>query len=342
MSHRHNHIWIALLALTLALLTGVFAQAQDSTDEPPTEATSEAGDEAVLEGPAEATEAASSAFPDTGRYAVNDVFGGEQRSYVIYIPDSYAEDGADEAYPLVFVLHGAGGSGQGMENFTGFNDLADQEHFIAVYPDGLGRVWNDGRQGDPRVAPVDDIGFMEYLIDFLSRNLNIDTNRVYSTGYSMGGMMSYRLGCESDRFAAVASVASTHPEYLLESCFAAPPIPVMVVVGTDDRVVPWVGVSGGYISAFNTLRFWSEHNECQTASDMEFLPDLDPEDGTLVVHQTSTDCTDDADVELYGVYGGGHNWPGHPLNVEVDLGLASMDFDATAAIWEFFAAHPKA
>jgi polyhydroxybutyrate depolymerase len=339
MCERHSLKVFMMLAALFALLTGAAAYAQDATDEPTAEATLEATDEPTVEVTPEATDETRSAFPDTGRFAVNDVFDGVQRSYIVYIPDSYAN--ADEAYPLIFVLHGAGGSGQGTENFTAFNDLADEENFIVVYPDGLGRVWNDGRQGDPRVAPVDDVGFMEYLIDFLSANLNIDTQRIYATGYSMGGMMSYRLGCESDRFAAVASVASTHPEYLLESCFVAPPIPVMVIQGTDDRVVPWVGVSGGYISAFNTVRFWAEHNECQTASGMEFLPDLDPEDGTLVIHESRTNCTDNADVELYGVYGGGHNWPGHPINVDFDLGLTTMDLDATAAIWEFFAAHER-
>ena len=276
-------------------------------------------------------------FPGPGSYTVRQPFPEGQRSYRVYIPPSYSDDG--DPFPLVVVMHGAGGTGADTEAFTGFNDLADQENFIAVYPDGLNHVWNDGRSGDPRINNVDDVHFLDNLVQYMEKMLHIDANRVYAAGYSMGGMMAYRLACAlPDRFAAVASVASTMPIYLLEICDATVPIPVIVFQGTDDPIVPWTGIPNGYLSAAQTIGFWGNHNQCIGGFLVESLPDSEPTDHTLVMRQSLKDCT--ADMMLYGVYWGGHTWPGHPINV-AELGQTSQDVDATALIWEFFNDHAK-
>jgi polyhydroxybutyrate depolymerase len=227
-----------------------------------------------------------------------------------------------------------------MESMTGFDDLADKENFIVVYPDGLNNVWNDGRRGDPRISNVDDVHFLENGVQFIEKMLNIDANKVYAAGYSMGGMMAYRLACAlPSRFAAVASVASTMPIYLLDICDSTVPVPVIVFQGTDDPIVPWMGIPNGYLSAAQTIGFWGNHNQCTGGFVVENLPDTDPTDHTLVMRQQLKDCT--ADMVLYGVYWGGHTWPGHSMNI-AELGQTSQDIDASALIWEFFNAHGKA
>ena len=300
--------------------------------------------EADLKGTPEATAestlppGAFANFPGPGSYTVRQPFPEGQRSYRVYIPPSYSDTG--DPFPLVIVMHGAGGTGANMESITGFDALADKENFIAVYPDGLNNVWNDGRQGDPRISNVDDVHFLDNAVQFVEKMLHVDPNRVYASGYSMGGMMAYRLACAlPNRFAAVASVASTMPFYLLDVCTDSAPIPVMVIQGTDDPIVPWTGITNAYLSAAQTIGFWGDHNQCTGGFTVESLPDTVPTDHTLVMRQQLKQCK--ADMVLYGVYWGGHTWPGHPINV-AELGQTSQDVDATALIWDFFNAHPKA
>ena len=179
--------------------------------------------------------------------------------------------------------------------------------------------------------------FLEDVVDFMGGSLHVDPLRVYATGYSMGGMMAYRLGCERpDRFAAVGSVASTMPIYLLNRCDGSAPIPVLVFQGTDDPVIPWAGIENAYLSAALTLGFWGYHNQCQGDFAVEGLPDADPTDHTLVMRQTLTECA--ADMTLYGIYWGGHTWPGHPISAR-GLGQTTNDIDATVLTWEFFREH---
>src|SRR5690606_34234208 len=117
---------------------------------------------------------------------------------------------------------------------------------IAVYPDGISGVWNDNRSGSAQLREIRDVAFIEQMIDFLMSKLNIDERRVYATGHSMGAMMSYRLACElPERVAAVAGVASTMPEYIAPLCADMTPVPVMIIQGTDDMVIPWTGYMAG-------------------------------------------------------------------------------------------------
>lgn len=330
-----NRICVAAL---LALVMAGSVAAQENTPEPTVEGTPEMSAEATPEATAESTlpPGATTTFPGAGTYTVHQQYGEFERSFRVYLPTGY--DASDDPVALVIVMHGAGDSGAGAESFTGFNALADQEKFIVVYPDGVNNVWNDGRIGDPRISAVDDVRFLEGVIRFMEQRLNIDLSRVYAAGYSMGGMMSYRLGCELPyRFAAVASVASTMPVYLIDRCTGTAPIPVLVFQGTEDPVVPWVGIPSGYLSAAQTIGFWGVHNGCTIDFAIEPLPDAVPEDYTLVMRQQLTTCV--ADVALYGIYFGGHTWPGHPFNASVQLGQTTRDIDATALIWEFFSSH---
>jgi polyhydroxybutyrate depolymerase len=306
---------IILVLLVILLLGNISHQ---ETDEP----------EATPEATAEPT----SNFPGAGSYTIQDTIGNLERTYRIYIPDSA------EPMPLVIVLHGAGGTGAWIESFSGFNDLADEEKFAVVYPNGINRVWNDGRVGDTRIGNIDDVGFMTKIIDFLSEKLDIEG--VYVAGYSMGGMLSFRLACEMpDTINAIASVASTFPEYLVTACADTAPVSVLIIQGTDDPVVPWAGVRGGYLSAVNSLTYWANHNGCTIGSEISVQDDVDTGDHTRILREGFSACDDNADVTLYGIFYGGHTWPGRPFEAPFQLGLTSADMDATQAIWAFFAAH---
>jgi polyhydroxybutyrate depolymerase len=322
-----------ILIVLLLGFTGMI-YAQDETPEATEEATAEVTPEIAPEATIEPVE-----FPGPGAYTLRGNIGRFERVYRVYIPDSYAP--ANDPVPLLFVFHGAGGTGTNIASISGFTNLADQEGFIAIFPDGVNTIWDDGRPPDPNIGPVDDLRFVSIMLETLTRSLNIDHTRIYAAGYSAGGMFSYRLGCEmADYFAAVASVASTFPEYLVNNCDNTPPVPVLIIQGTDDPVIPWVGVRGGYLSAAASLDYWQTHNGCITVTDITPQADADSDDNTRILTQGRTDCENGADVLLYGIFFGGHTWPGHPIDAPFDLGSTSMDIDATQVIWDFFVAHP--
>jgi len=305
----------------------------EATAEPTIKPTQEATTEATAESTSEATAEATAAprFEVPGTYAVRQPVLNLVRQYIVHVPAKYFE--MKEPVPLLLVLHGAGGTGQGIESYSGFDALSDKEGFIVAYPDGINTAWNDDRGDESSI--IDDVGYLSHLIDSVAEKANIDLNRVYAAGYSRGGMMSYRLGCVlPTKFAAVASVASTFPMYLLLACQNAPPKAVMIIQGTDDPVVPWMGIDTAYFSASDSLKFWGQHNRCAVLGPIKEAVDLSPLDGTRLLIQEGSKCQQP--IVLYSVFHGGHTWPGHPVQAPFDLGLTSMDFDAAVAIWDFF------
>jgi len=327
---------VMFLVLPLSALLMRPLVAQEATPETTAEPTAEAT-------PEELPPNVLLDFPGPGSYTIQLQIDGIPRTSGVYIPTSY--ETTPGAFPLVVALHPAGGTGYQMEGMSGWTELAEEENFIVIFPDGYNNVWNDGRLGDARIADLNDAGFINAAINFMSDKLNIDQTRIYSMGYSMGGMLSFRLACQMpDRLAAIASVASTMPEYVLPYCSTGETMPVLIIQGTDDQVVPWAGLARqgmGYLSANASLDFWTTQNGCQTVSAIQPQPDLDPNDGSIVMLQTASDCTANADVALWGVFFGGHTYPGH-VSGPVSLGSVNMDIDATRVVWDFFAAHPRA
>jgi polyhydroxybutyrate depolymerase len=267
-------------------------------------------------------------------------YGGMERTYLLHLPQAY--DGK-ESLPVLFVFHGGGGQGKGMARLTHMNDVADERGFIAVYPDGIDNNWNDGR---PEVNPgVDDVGFISALIDELSEKYAVDTQRIYSTGISNGGMFSFRLACElSDKIAAVAPVAALMGEVLSRSCSPPQPVPVMLVIGTDDPLVPWEGGKiggrladrGRALSEAATVSFWVKVDGCAQTPVVTYLPDRSPSDGTRVRCETHPSGQDGCEVVVLVVEGGGHTWPGGLQYMrEATIGRTSRDIDASVVIWEF-------
>ncbi len=283
-------------------------------------------------------------------YASSISSGGLQRTYNIHISSAYDKT---RPTPLLIVLHGGGGNGQGMIKLANFNAIADRENFIVVYPDGFEKHWNDGRgvQWQAQIENVDDVGFISALIDYLSSELNIDAKKVYVTGISNGGMMSHRLGCElSQKIAAIAPVASNIPVNMESVWAPSRPVPVLIINGTDDPLERWDGgeirlgrnTFGVVLSVSDTVKFWVEKDQCSLSPTITQLPDKDRSDGTIVRKEVYGGCENGAEVVLYAIEGGGHTWPGGPQYLPgFIIGRTSRDFDASEVIWQFFKEHPS-
>ena len=188
------------------------------------------------------------------------------------------------------------------------NDVADSAEFIVVYPNGAGpnNSWNIGVSESPN---INDVGFINALIDTLSKHYSIDTTRIYSCGLSMGGFMSNRLACElSNRIAAIASVAGTMARSISNTCSPNHSMPVLLINGTADPIVPYTG-DLQRLAVDTVLAKWANFNLC-TQSDTITMPNLDTLDGCTVQKISFTHCSDSAHVILYKIINGGHTWPG--------------------------------
>jgi polyhydroxybutyrate depolymerase len=285
--------------------------------------------------------AAGAARDDSGTM----LSGGVTRTYLIHIPASY--DGR-RAIPLVLVFHGGGGQPPGMVWISGMNDAADRHGFIAVYPAGLNRQWKDGRTA--ALNPPSDVAFIDALIHKLESDYRIDSRRVYATGISNGAFFSFRLACDlGDEIAAIAPVSGSLPVGFHDAC-KNEPVSVMMINGTDDHLVLYNGgrvggpfvAQGDSIPVAQTFSIWAKSDGCAQTPRTAKVPDADPNDGTTTAIQVFDGCRNGTSVQLYTVTGGGHTWPGGPQYLPPAIvGLVSRDFDASEAMWQFFAAHPR-
>lgn len=275
--------------------------------------------------------------------------GETNRGYMVFLPDGPRPSGS--GLPLVVILHGGGAPAELMVMYSRFNEIAVRENFAIAYPRGLGRWWNDGRIIDGRgETDADDVGFIRAVVADIGAAVKpIDRSRVYAAGISNGGFMSLRLACEAaDLFAAVAPVAATMPAEFGARCQPAKPVAVLIINGTADHMVPYVGghartgdrQRGAIWSTERTVAFWARHNRCATPADMRVLPDLDPEDGSRVIESTYRGCAG-SPVKLLRIEGGGHTWPGGAEGLPASMvGTTNQDVDASEAIWEFFKSAP--
>lgn len=254
---------------------------------------------------------------------------GLVRDYRLYVPATYS---AGTPVPLVFNLHGYTSDNLQQEFYGDFRPIADTANFIIAHPngtlDGLGnRHWDTFGLGQ-----VDDLGFIAALIDTISAHFSIDPDRVYSTGMSNGGFMSYDLACyRSDRFAAIASVTGTMIAPRLAGCQAGHPTPVMQVHGTADPTVNYNGGSG-LVPIETLVAHWVQFNACAPAPVITAVPNVVTTDGCTAEHYLYSSGSAGSTVEFFKVIGGGHTWPGTPFTI----GVTNQDFSASKEIWRFF------
>jgi len=230
---------------------------------------------------------------------------GNTRSYWLYKPDGITNA------PLVLILHGIGGNGEGMMHMTGFNDIAENEGFIAVYPQGDQNTWD--YLGDT------DVEFISALLDTLNSDYTINQDRIYVCGFSVGGMMSHRLACcMGDQFAAIASVAGLCDIY---HCPFTQPIGILNIHGMDDETAPYENME-------TTIDFWVDHNECSTHP---IVADPYPPGNTDSTYFKESFISQTTDTEVVLITGreDQHVWP-----MSVSGGI-----NASEEIWHFFTRH---
>ncbi|SOD99996.1 polyhydroxybutyrate depolymerase [Blastococcus haudaquaticus] len=257
------------------------------------------------------------------------VIGDDERTYRIHRPADLPPEPA-----LVLVLHGAGGSARQAEESYGWPALADREGFLVAHPDGMHRTWNAGGGCCGRAAAQDvhDVAFLTAVVDDVARRTNVDMDRVFVTGMSNGGMMSYTLACSTDVVAAIAPVAGT----MLGDCADPAPVSVLHLHGTADAVVRMDGEPGERLADVDpppvddVVEFWRSVDRCLEPAEVS-------EDR---VRRSVSGCADGRSVELVTVDGAGHQWPGSS-SLRPAADPPYPDLDATAEIWRFFAAHPK-
>lgn len=258
----------------------------------------------------------------------NLTFENVNRNYILYVPEDLP---AGESVPLIFILHGFTQSAQVIMEYSGFNQLAEEHRFIAVYPNGVGNAWNTN-SGFPGGSTANDVGFIGSIMDELIREFPVDPDRMYSCGFSAGGFMSHLLACElSDRVAAIASVAGTMSANAFDQCMPEFPIPILQIHGTNDLIVSYGG-SFANIPVDDMIEFWTQGNDCPVEPSFRMLPDLVNEGSTVEEYRYSP-CKNEGEVMLLKVINGGHTWPGSSAS---GLGNTNRDIDASAEIWNFF------
>ena len=244
---------------------------------------------------------------------------GLTREYSIYVPASY--DGTTD-FPLLFNFHGGDDVITNWQTTADMRPIADTANFILVYPqarpdpsDGNSLNWLPKTPGT-----FDDVPFISALIDTIASNYQIDQNRIYACGYSLGGDMSFELGCKlSNRIAAIAPVARTMQANPNSFCSPVHPTGVLTILGTDDFISPYGGYPGYYLSAAATHSYWATHNNCNATATMSTVsPSVE-----RYTWSTASGCDY---VEELKVIGGGHDWPGS---------FGNMTIDASAEIWKF-------
>ena len=279
-----------------------------------------------------------------------------ERIYGIYEPASLTPNNA----PLVFLLHGGGGAAQQIfdtEYGQNWRQLADEHGFLLVVPQGREDTnspgdhhWNDCRTGilNPNVnTQLDDVGFIVSIIDLMVSRFGLDRTRVYSTGASNGGMMSFRLGYEaSEHFAAIGAVIANIPDPH-ECQLPTTPLSVLIMNGTADPLMPYGGgcvannncLRGRVISTDASVQFWVDFNGTNSEPIVEDLPDLDPADGSKITTSLYENGQDNTEVVLFRIDGGGHTVPGEaPIGLAQRLvsGPKNHDINGAVETWKFF------
>ena len=269
--------------------------------------------------------------------------GGLEREYMLYIPQS-----AEKNSSLVFMLHGLGSTHTIIMNYSQMNQVADKHGFVVCYPQGIRGAentrhtkkgtpfWNVGYETHKNET-VDDVSFIKSLAIYLQQEYNLDPEKTFCAGMSNGGDMSYLLGCEApDIFKAIAPITGCMMGWIYDSCNKNDPVPVFQVHGTADKTTYYDGDVdnrdkwGVYMGVETTINFWVDRNECKEVN-IDTLPDIDRNDGSIVITEKYTGGRNNNEVWFYKVVNGDHEWPpGWPVK------SGNGDLNTSEEIWKFF------
>lgn len=249
------------------------------------------------------------------------------REYGYYLPSGIAGTNP----PLVVYLHGAGGIAWPELVGKGFADIAEREKFILAMPQALkGTIsgetviqWNAHD-----ALAWDDALFINGMIDTLISKYNINSKKLYVSGMSNGGFMTFYMAGRTGRFAAIAPMSGLFSYNIFNTFTTDWPMPLVYIHGTADSIVRYNGGQGG-ISVDDVMNFWILHNGCDTVPVITNLPDINPYDGSTVTLYDYSGQWPRTEIRLYRINGGGHSVAGYEPG-------SNQDIKSFEVIWSFF------
>ncbi len=239
---------------------------------------------------------------------------------------------------LVIVLRGDHEKGSRLKRNLGFEEMAGSARPVLVYPDPLGGHW-----GAAGAAASRDVTFIRDLIAKLVSDGIVDRRKVFIVGVSSGGFVAFRVVCENPAlFAGAAMLITGMPADIAATCKPMRPLPLMMIVGAADPLIPYAGgltnLADAKISVASTdaaLAIFGKAAGCGEGRSTTPLPDRDPHDGTRVYLDKLNGCK--VPVEAFRVEGGGHSVPGHwGAAGSPHSGPHNNDVEGARLVWEFF------
>lgn len=272
---------------------------------------------------------------------------GIKRTYHIFVPSVFTNS------PIVFLFHGYGNSNDGILGLDGkaspyevWLEIAQREKLIIVVPNGLDtgteKGWNDCRNDAIGNSLQDDVRFVRDLIDVVVEKYQANAKRVYATGTSNGGHFSIRLGIEMyDKLTAFAAIAAANS--VNTKCIpSVVPISALFMNGTADPLLPYTGGQmtgdrGEVFSAADTISDWVNRDKTETNPMVFSFPDEpSTEDNSSVSKHSFLNGTNNTEVVLYRIDGGGHNEPSIKIKKENSAGDQNRDIEMAEEVWTFF------
>ncbi|QLY77865.1 alpha/beta hydrolase family esterase [Clostridium intestinale] len=271
---------------------------------------------------------------------------GVKRDFYATIPKKHKAD-----MPLVFVFHGTMQNGKVVREAAGyeFDEIAENEGFVVVYPNAYKGSWNDARKvGDypARRENINEAEFVRKMIQYFQLKYNIDPKKVFGVGFSNGGQLVHRLASEiPGEFKAFAAIMATRPtidNFIGKETDGE--VPMLLIAGTSDSVVPYHGgviqlffmkPRGTAMSAYESADFYAKRNGIYSAPIAKFLPHNTQSRDTAVI-QVSYKGEGKKPVELYTAVGVGHVIPNKNKRFPRLMGKSTADLDAPKEIWKFF------
>ncbi|MFK4070943.1 alpha/beta hydrolase family esterase [Streptomyces sp. NPDC029674] len=266
--------------------------------------------------PKPAKKPATAETPRPGTQKVTISWKGEKRVYTVHAPPGFKRT---EKLPLVVAMHPYPGDGKAAAAISGLSAKADEERFLVAYPDGLDKAFN----AMICCGTADDVGFIRTMTKRLTTTWNADPDRVYATGISNGGDMSYKLAVElPGTFAAIAPVSGGFLGTDAEDASYVPKTPVSVITFLG-------GLDKYYASMDAGIKTWQRRLSCEPGR---------PSELKNKIKRTTAKCRDGSDVVVHRLPDMGHSWPGGAGGGMSD---PAAGVNATDLMWEFFKSHTK-
>lgn len=273
------------------------------------------------------------------------------RNYHLYLPENVMNA------PMVILLHGNRSNKDELMGFTNakapykvWEDIAAQANVILIVPDGTDgssghRGWNDCRNDASGNPDANDVLFIHNLIDFIVNEHQADVSKVFAVGTSNGGHMAMRLAQEiPDKLTAFAAIVASNP--VNSQCTNATlPISALFMNGTEDPINPYEGGAmsgnrGEVFSGQETIDYWVNRNQTDTTPTVTDLTDIDTGDNCTVKKHVYANGSNNTEVVLYEVIGGGHTEPSLTESYSSVFKLVvkeqNGDIEMANEVWNFF------